>query len=432
MRQVNKDRLVCVVGLGYVGLPLAVEFGKVMPVIGFDVNKKRIEELQKCVDNTDEIISSDIKNAKIEFTYDATRIKEADFIIVAVPTPVTASNVPDMKYVESASEVVGKNLSKDSIVVYESTVYPGVTEDICVPILEKNSGLKCGIDFKIGYSPERVNPGDKEHTIDKITKIVSGMDEESLNIIADVYSKIIRAGVFKAANIKTAEAAKVIENIQRDLNIALMNELSLIFSRMGIITKEVLDAAATKWNFHKYYPGLVGGHCIGVDPYYLTYKAQELGYDPDVILAGRKINNYMAKHVADLVVKALNNANKVIKQSTVLVMGLTFKENVKDARNSKALDVINYLKDFGVNVIACEPKLENELVQKAFNVKNYTFSAIDINVDCVVLVSPHKEFKSISILKLKEIMGEKPALVDIKNFYDKNVAEKLGFIYYSL
>lgn len=425
------NRKICIVGLGYVGLPLAVEFGKISKVIGFDINQTKINEITNFKDSMGEVSEDELRKADIEYTSDQKRIREADFLIIAVPTPVTTSNVPDMKYVESASEVVGKNLSKGAIVVYESTVYPGVTEEICVPILEKFSGLKCGKDFKIGYSPERVNPGDKEHTIDKIIKVVSGMDEESLSIITYVYSQIIKAGIFKAANIKTAEAAKVIENIQRDLNVALMNELCLIFSRMGIRTKDVLDAAATKWNFHRYHPGLVGGHCIGVDPYYLTYKAQELGYDPQVILAGRKINNYMATYVAELVIKALNQANKVPKQSTVLIMGLTFKENVRDSRNSKAKDVIEVLKRYGITVLACDPKLEQETVEKEFNVKNYKFNEIK-QVDCVILISTHKEFKSVSILKLKELMGNKPALVDIKNFYDRDVAERLGFIYYSL
>ena len=356
------SRKICVVGLGYVGLPLAVAFGKKQHVLGFDVNKARIDSLGKGIDSTNETSFEDLKEADILFTDDPAKIKEYDFIIIAVPTPVNEARIPDLTAVKSASATVGKNLAKNAIVVYESTVYPGVTEDICLPILEDQSGLKCGVDFKIGYSPERINPGDKEHTINKIVKIVSGMDSETLEVVADVYSQIIDVGVFKASTIKTAEAAKVIENIQRDLNIALMNELSIIFNKIGLDTREVIDAACTKWNFNRYLPGLVGGHCIGVDPYYMTYLAIHLGIHPKVILAGRDTNDGMSKYVVERAIIELNKVGRVFKESKVLVMGLTFKQNVPDIRNSRAFDVIRHLRDFSINVVACDPLLEEGII----------------------------------------------------------------------
>jgi len=423
---------ICIVGLGYVGLPLAIEFSKIFPVIGFDISEKKIEELKKNIDSMNELTTEELKNANIFYTNNPSRIKEANFIIIAVPTPITKHKKPDLSYLESASELVGKNLTKGSIVVYESTVYPGVTEEVCAPILEKYSNLKCGIDFKIGYSPERVNPGDKEHTIDKITKVVSGMDEESLNTISDIYSQIIKAGLFKAKSIKVAEASKVIENIQRDLNIALMNELALIFHRVGIPTKDVLEAAGTKWNFHKYHPGLVGGHCIGVDPYYLTYKAQELGYEPQVILSGRNINNLMPKHVADMAIKALIKAGRKVNESNVLLMGLTFKEDVRDARNSRAKDLIDELRSYNANVVAIEPHLSDEETEKFFDIKNHRFEDLN-SIDCVIIINKHKLFKVISLDNLKTIMNTKmPVLVDIKNMYKPEEAKAKGFIYLAL
>lgn len=416
MKQMDRnDFKICVVGLGYVGLPLAVEFAKHFDVSGFDVKKERIEELKKGTDKTREVSNDELKKAKINCTAEPSAIKKSNFIIVAVPTPITEDKKPDLGFVESASKVVGENLSKGSIVVFESTVYPGVTEDICVPIIEKFSKLKCGKDWKIGYSPERVNPGDKEHTIDRIVKIVSGMDRESLEKIAFVYSAIIKAGIHKAPNIKTAEAAKVIENIQRDLNIALMNELSLIFKRLDINTQEVLEAAGTKWNFHKYHPGLVGGHCIGVDPYYLTFRAQQLGYNPKVILSGREINDSMAFVVGDMVIDALKEAGKGVKGAKVLLMGLTFKENVPDIRNSKAADIIKHLRGKGVDVIGCEPLLEKGIVKDNFNIENIAFDDVK-EVDAIILVNAHDEFKKISINKIKAKM-KKPVLVDVKNLY---------------
>lgn len=419
---------ICVVGLGYVGLPLAVAFARHFAVIGFDVNEKKVDDLKRGIDKTNEVASSDLKSSKITFTADEKGIKNADFVVIAVPTPIDKAKKPNLSYLESASEIVGRNLKKGAVVVYESTVYPGVTEEVCLPILEKESGLKCGTDFKIGYSPERINPGDREHTVDKIVKVVSGCDKETTDNIADVYGKIVKAGIFKAASIKTAEAAKVIENIQRDLNIALMNELSLIFSKLGIETKDVLEAAGTKWNFHKYSPGLVGGHCIGVDPYYLTHKALELGYHPRIILAGRELNEYMSKHVAENIVQMLNHSGKVLKNSKVLVMGLTFKENVPDIRNTKVKDIINHLKEYNVKVIAYDPLIQDEWFQKHFLIDRVNFDDIG-RVDCVLVCSPHNEFKNITLEKLKKIMPSAPILFDVKGFYSKEEALEKGFLY---
>ena len=416
----------CVVGVGYVGLPLIVAFDKKFDkVIGFDVSEKKIENLKNGIDITNEFSEKELKQTKIDFTTDPSKIKECNFIIVAVPTPISKDKIPVLSYVESAAEIIGKNLKKDSIIVFESTVYPGVTEDICVPILEKESGMKCGIDFKIGYSPERTNPGDKEHPVTKITKIVSGMDKESLGKIAEVYETIIEAGVYRAPDIKTAEAAKVIENIQRDLNIALVNELSLIFERMGIDTRKVLEAAGTKWNFHKYSPGLVGGHCIGVDPYYLTYKAKHLGYRPQVILAGREINESMSKYLNNLVLNALIHLKKQIIDSKVLIMGLTFKENVPDTRNSKIRDVIYYLQKYSMQVIGYDPLLTEEAI-KGFGIEPYKQGE---KFDCVIVASPHDVFKDITLDKLKGLMTDRPILIDIKSFYDQEEALKKGFYY---
>jgi len=426
------NRKICVVGLGYVGLPLAVEFGKNQRIIGFDINEKRIKALQNYKDLTNETSEEDLRDAKIEYTSDPKKIAESDFIIVAVPTPVNEAKIPDLTAVESASTIVGKNLSKGAIVVFESTVYPGVTEKICKPILENNSGLKCGVDFKIGYSPERVNPGDKEHTIDRIIKIVSGMDKETLEIVAQVYGMVVKKGIYKAENIMTAEAAKVIENIQRDLNIALMNELSIIFNKIGIDTKSVIEAAATKWNFHKYFPGLVGGHCIGVDPYYLTHLALQVGIHPKVILAGRDTNDGMSKYVAEMVIKELNKAGYVLKDATVLVMGLTFKENVPDMRNSRAFDVIRYLNEYSINVVACDPLLEEGIIEGEHQkVENKPFNKIK-SFDCALLINSHDAFKDISLNDLNEKMSNKPILIDIKSFYSKEEALEKGFMYKNL
>jgi len=629
----NQELKICVVGLGYVGLPLAVEFAKKgVEVYGFDVKQKRVDELKAAHDSSDEVADADLAASKIEYSADPAIIKQANFLIVAVPTPIDQAKKPDLTLVESASKLVGENIQKGSIVVYESTVYPGVTEDICVPIIEKRSGLKCGVDFKIGYSPERMNPGDKEHSVDKIIKVVSGMDEESLNKIADVYGIVCAAGVFKAANIKTAEAAKVIENIQRDLNIALANELALIFHRLGINTQEVLEAASTKWNFHKYQPGLVGGHClhknqllflqntghmkiepigdyvknllnqgraseltmgqakvfvpkipvntltfnvdqkrtelkpvlafssrreeelleittatnqkikvspmhpmmiveqgeflvkhakdltlddhlpvifdlpeelvgaggeecrmwrkyfgnnkkffldqecqekdnyltvgiksieklpgdivysletqdnktlvtdyglvvhncIGVDPYYLTYRAEEVGYSPEVILAGRRINDYMAEYTAELMIKGLALAGKKIKGARVLILGLTFKENVKDTRNSKIKDIIKKLQEYGCQIYGYDPLVEKDEAEKRFKVKYLASLNEAKNMDGVVLAVLHDKFKSLTLEHLKILMPENPVLVDVKSHFLKQKPQERGFVYRSL
>lgn len=425
---------ICVVGLGYVGLPLAVEFSKHFEVIGFDISERRINELREHKDSTREVSEEALKQCNVNFTFNQEEIKKCNFIVVAVQTPLTKEKKPDMSYVEGASEIVGRNLSRRAIVVYESTVYPGATEEVCIPILEKFSGMKCKKDFKVGYSPERINPGDKEHTLDKIIKVISGIDDETANTIEQVYSKIIKAGLFRAKNIKTAEASKVVENIQRDLNIALMNEFSLIFDRLGLDTKDVLDAASTKWNFHRYYPGLVGGHCIGVDSHYLTYKAVESGYYPKIILSGREVNDYIAKHLTEMIVKNLNFAGKVLNNCNVLVLGLTFKENVNDTRNSKVDDLIKSLKSYSINVFGCDPVLNKEQIDK-YEVENIDFEEIKKNknkFDCVVMAVKHDKFKLLSLDDLKEISKEKPILVDVKSFYNKEEAVKKGFAYKGL
>jgi len=419
-KQIRNEAVVCVVGLGYVGMPLAEAFTKHFKVIGYDVDEVKIEEL------------TNNANHNMEFTSEPSKIKEADFILICVPTPVLKSKEPDLSYIKSAAETVGKNLKKGSIVVLESTVYPGVTEEIVKPILEEKSGLKCGEDFKIGYSPERINPGDEEHSLEKITKIVAGMDEETTEILAELYGKITE--VYKAAGIRTAEAAKVIENIQRDLNIALMNELSLIFDKMGLDTKSVLEAAGTKWNFHRYSPGLVGGHCIPVDPYYLVYKAKELGYHPQVILAGRAINDYMPKHVAEMAIKGLNEAGKVIKESKVLIMGLTYKENVPDTRESPIREMVKELKEFGIEVYGYDPLLSKEEIE-GFGVS--ALGDLNVKVDCVVVAVAHDKFKNKSFLSTgsffrKKVLNEKPVLVDVRGLFDGEETEKMGGYYKTL
>lgn len=385
------NRKIAVVGLGYVGLPVAVAFGEKHHVIGFDINEKRIKSLKEGHDYTNEITDAQLKNVNITYTSDEAELKNADFIIVAVPTPINENKQPDLRPLMSASKTVGNNLSKGTIVVYESTVYPGATEEVCLPILEKESGLKSGEDFYIGYSPERINPGDKKHTFKNIKKVVSGQNPEVLNIVADVYSSVVEAGVHKAKSIKVAEAAKVIENTQRDVNIALMNELALIFERLGIDTKEVLEAAGTKWNFLSFSPGLVGGHCIGVDPYYLTYKAESIGYNPEVILAGRRINDNVGKFIATSLVKQMIKKDLQIQGSTVTVMGLTFKENVPDLRNSKVIDIIKELQEFGVNVQVTDPLADVEEAKKEYNVELKKYSELQ-PADAVVLAVPHQEY----------------------------------------
>jgi len=429
----NSELKICVIGLGYVGLPLAIEFAKKgVAVYGFYVKENRVEELKAGHDSSDEVADADLAVAKIEYSADPAIIKKANFLIVAVPTPVDQAKKPDLSLVESASRLVGENMQKGNVVVYESTVYPGVTEDICLPIIEKYSGLKCGVDWKIGYSPERMNPGDKEHSVDKIIKVVSGMDQESADKIAQVYGLVCATGVFKAANIKTAEAAKVIENIQRDLNIALMNELALIFHRLNINTQEVLEAASTKWNFHKYQPGFPGGHCISVDPYYLTYRAEELGYHPEIILAGRRINDYMAEYTAELLIKGLARAGKKIKDAKVLILGLTFKENVRDTRNSKVKDIIKKLQEYGCEVYGYDSLVEKDEAEGKFKVKYLANLSEAQNMDGVILATLHHEFKAITLEQLKTMMPENPVLVDVKSHYLKQKPQDKGFIYQAL
>jgi UDP-N-acetyl-D-galactosamine dehydrogenase len=421
-----------VVGLGYVGLPLAVAFARKVVTIGFDINARKVEAYGKGRDVTREVGDEAVKNSKVQFTSDPAEIKRAAFVVVAVPTPVDIHNSPDLYPVESATRIVGQNLRRGAVVAYESTVYPGVTEDICVPILEHESGMKCGADFKIAYSPERINPGDKVHRLESIVKIVSGMDDESLEAAARIYGLIVEAGVYRASSIKVAEAAKVIENAQRDINIAFVNELSLIFEKIGIDTLEVLQAAATKWNFLNFRPGLVGGHCIGVDPYYLTYKAQELGYHPGVLLAGRRINDDMARHVAESIVKLMIREDCPVKGANVLLLGLTFKENVPDIRNSKIADMIRELGDFGICVTVCDPVAEADEVEREYGFKLTGMGKLG-KFDAVVLAVGHDAFKGMAMEEYKALLGPgRRILADVKGILDKNEAVKQGFAYWRL
>jgi UDP-N-acetyl-D-galactosamine dehydrogenase len=410
-------RKISVVGLGYVGLPVAVAFGKHGPVIGFDIHESRLQELRAGHDRTNEITSDELAQTQIEFTSKTDILAKADFHIVAVPTPIDDAHQPDLTPVVKASETVGKALKKGDIVVYESTVYPGVTEDICVPILERISGLKCGTDFTVGYSPERINPGDKEHTFTKIKKVVSGQDAATLEIVADVYASVVTAGVYKAASIKVAEAAKVIENTQRDLNIALMNELALIFDRMGIDTLDVLEAAGTKWNFLKFKPGLVGGHCIGVDPYYLTHKAEKLGYIPQVILAGRRINDSMGAFIAQQTIKQMIHAGHPIAGAVVTVLGLTFKENCPDLRNSRVIDIIRELEDFGVKVQVFDPEAAAEEALHEYGVSLFKLDELQPAAAVVVAVA-HDTYASWTHDEYLKLMHSAPVIIDVKGVCD--------------
>ncbi len=388
---VRKKLNLAVIGLGYVGLPLAVEFGKIFETTGFDLDKNRIRELKKNFDHNSETSGRKIKAAKlIEFTDDASELRRANFIITAVPTPITKNKTPDLSHVKTSAELIGRNLSPGTIIVLESTVYPGVTEEIFAPIIEKHSGLERGKDFHLGYSPERINPGDKEHTITNTLKVISADSPQALDEVEKVYGSIVKAGTYRAASIKCAEAAKVIENTQRDLNIALMNELSLIFHRLGIDTKSVLEAAGTKWNFIKMSPGLVGGHCIGVDPYYLTYKAEEIGYHPQVILAGRKINDYMGSYVAEQTVKRLIEADKTVKGSRVMIFGFTFKENISDTRNTRVIDIVRELSEYGLEIMVCDPLADAGRVRKEYNIELTGYSP-GLRADCAVIAVNHKD-----------------------------------------
>ena len=429
---VSKNAKLSLIGLGYVGMPIAVAFAKHVNVIGFDLNSKKIELYKNGIDPTHEVGDEVISNTSVEFTSDENKLREASFHIVAVPTPVNDDHTPDLRPVESASTVLGRNLTKGSIVVFESTVYPGVTEDICVPILEKESGLKCGVDFKIGYSPERINPGDKVHRLESIQKIVSGMDEDSLDCIAKVYELVVNAGVYRAESIKVAEAAKVIENSQRDINIAFMNELSIIFNRMGIDTKSVLEAAGTKWNFLKFYPGLVGGHCIGVDPYYLTYKAEMMGYHSQIILAGRRINDDMGKYCAENCVKQLISANKPVKGANVAILGFTFKENCPDTRNTKIIDIVNELNEYGINPVICDPEADADEAKKLYGIEFVNMESIR-DVDAIILAVAHNEFASLSFNTIDSFYSEgKRVLLDLKGLLDRKEYEEAGYSYWRL
>lgn len=416
---VDKKKKLAVIGLGYVGLPIALEFAKKIKVIGFDINAQRVEMMRNKIDPSQELESSAFDGCDIEFTNDLEVLKQANFFIVAVPTPVDEHNVPDLVPVLRASETIGKVIKKGDYVVYESTVYPGCTEEDCVPVIEKLSGLKMVTDYKIGYSPERINPGDKEHTITSIIKVVSGCCEESLDVIAKVYELVVKAGVHKASSIKVAEAAKIIENTQRDLNIALMNELSIIFDKMNINTFEVLEAAGTKWNFLKFQPGLVGGHCIGVDPYYLTHKSKELGYDSQVILAGRVINDGMAGYVAKKVLQHIIQHNGNIKDAKVLVMGATFKENVSDIRNSKVADVVKELKSFSLNVDIADPHADSDELKH-----EYGFGLTDkigVDYDAVIVTVPHTEYKQLDDAYFGSISKNKALIADLKGIYRNKI-----------
>lgn len=431
---VNGEEKLSLVGLGYVGMPIAVAFSKKVKVVGFDLNAKKIELYKSGVDPTNEVGDDAIKSCTVDFTSDETKLREAKFHIVAVPTPVNDDHTPDLTPVEGASEILGRNLTKGSVVVFESTVYPGVTEEVCVPILERESGLKCGVDFKIGYSPERINPGDKVHRLETIKKIVSGMDGETLDTVAKVYELVVEAGVHRAESIKVAEAAKVIENSQRDINIAFMNELSIIFNKMGIDTKSVLEAAGTKWNFLKFYPGLVGGHCIGVDPYYLTYKAEELGYHSQIILSGRRINDDMGKYVAENTVKNLIKADASIKNAKIAILGFTFKENCPDTRNTKIIDIYNELREYGITPIIADPEADADEAKRLYGIE-----FVDINdikdCDAVILAVAHEQFKAVSMADFEKMFKHNEnanVLVDIKGLLDRKEYENAGYIYWRL
>ncbi|MBR3804353.1 MAG: nucleotide sugar dehydrogenase [Clostridia bacterium] len=429
---INGAEKISIIGLGYVGMPIAVAFAKKVDVIGFDLNKEKIELYKSGIDPTKEVGDEEIKKSKVCWTANESDLKKAKFHIVAVPTPVYDDHTPDLTPVKSASKILGRNLTKGSVVVFESTVYPGVTEDVCLPILEKESGLKCGVDFKIGYSPERINPGDKVHRLETITKIVSGMDEETLDIVAKVYEIVVEAGVYKASSIKVAEAAKVIENSQRDINIAFMNELSIIFNKMGIDTKSVLEAAGTKWNFLKFFPGLVGGHCIGVDPYYLTYKAEQLGYHSQIILAGRRINDDMGKYVAENVVKNLIRADKSVKNAKVAILGFTFKENCPDTRNTKVISIVNELKEYGIDPIISDPQADSEEAKKLYGLDFVDLEDIR-GVDAVVLAVSHSCFANLKVEDFDRFYGSgKKVLLDVKGLLDRNTFEKQGYDYWRL
>lgn len=430
---VNKQKKIAVIGLGYVGLPIAVAFARKTEVIGFDVSQSKIEAYRSGIDATGDVGNDVLKATTAYFTSDERKLGEASFYIVAVPTPVQGGNVPDLKYLQGASQTVGRNLAKGSIVVFESTVYPGVTEEICVPILEAESGLTCGVDFKIGYSPERINPGDKVHRLENITKIVSGMDEETLDIVARTYGLIIEAGVYRAESIKVAEAAKVIENAQRDINIAFMNELSMLFNNMGINTKAVLQAAGTKWNFLPFTPGLVGGHCIGIDPYYLTYKAEDTGYHSKIILAGRHINDGMGKYVAQQIIKKLVKQKENINTAKIGFLGLSYKENSTDIRNTKVTDIIHELEEYGMTTLVADPNVDKHQVHAEYGIELTELDDLQ-GLNVVVVAVPHSQFAQMGVKDFDKLFdtGRRKLIIDIKGMYDKREFERNGYDYWSL
>lgn len=431
-RLINGQDRIAVIGLGYVGMPLAYEFAKKVRTTGFDLNRRKLEQYRKGIDVTNEIGNGRLADSPLVFTSEERELRDASFYVVAVPTPIDSSKRPDLGAVIHASRIVGRNLSRGAIVVYESTVYPGVTEEICVPVLEEESGMKCGEDFKVGYSPERINPGDKVHTVTRIRKIVSGCDEEALEEIAKIYGIIVEAGVFRAESIKVAEAAKVIENAQRDINIAFMNELSIIFHKLGIDTKAVLEAAATKWNFLDFRPGLVGGHCIGVDPYYLSYRSELTGYHPQIILSGRRINDEMGKYVAENTVKQIIHAGKPVLNAKVLVMGMTFKENVADIRNSRVIDIINELREYGVRVAVSDPVADSGETWHEYGIRMEEYAQVQ-GVDAIVIAVSHREYEGISLEDLKEkYADQKRILIDVRGIYERHHARESGFLYWSL
>lgn len=421
-----------VTGLGYVGMPIAVAFSKKLRVIGFDLNQSKIEAYNSGKDPTGEVGDDAVRDCTVEFTADERRLREARFHIVAVPTPVHDDHTPDLAPVEKASRMIGRNLVPGSIVVFESTVYPGVTEEICIPALEEASGLECGRDFRVGYSPERINPGDKVHRLENIRKIVSGTDAETLEEVARVYGLVVEAGVHRAPSIMVAEAAKVIENSQRDINIAFMNELSIIFNRMGIDTKSVLEAAGTKWNFLRFTPGLVGGHCIGVDPYYLTYKADMMGYHSQVILSGRRINDGMGKYIAENVVKSLIKAEKPVKNARVAVLGFTFKENCRDTRNTKVFDIVNELREYGIEPYISDPWADADEARRLYGVEFTDMGSVR-NMDAVIFAVAHREFAEMSIKEVGAFFdGGRRVLIDVKGIFSRSEYEAAGYLYWRL
>lgn len=429
------EEKIALIGLGYVGMPIAVAFAKKVKVIGFDLNKAKINLYKSGIDPTREVGNETIRNTTVEFTNDEAKLREAKFLIVAVPTPVNTDHTPDLTPVIGASEIVGRNLTKGSIVVYESTVYPGVTEDVCIPILERESGMKCGVDFKVGYSPERINPGDKAHRLENIHKIVSGMDAESLEEIKNVYDLVIEAGTHPVSNIKTAEAVKVVENSQRDINIAFMNELAMVFDRMGIDTNEVVDGMNTKWNALGFRPGLVGGHCIGVDPYYFTYEAEKLGYHSQIILNGRIVNDSMGRYVADAAIRKMIEAGQAPKNSKVVILGLTFKENCPDTRNSKVDDIIKRLREYEIEPVVADSWADAEIAEREYHVELTPYDQLP-KADCLIVAVGHNEFRSMSTMQLKKLFKDVPdeekVLIDVKSLYRLDELKASGMRFWRL